>query len=244
MSDFPVIELDSTDSTNNYAMQLIDANKAQPGMTIVARQQRVGKGQRGRTWLDEPGQSLLMSIIAEPKRPLKEQFVFSAAVAVAVANVLQKLSPGTEVKIKWPNDIIINDKKAGGILIENILRGSQWTHSIIGIGINVKQEKFHWSLSNATSIKIAFGIEPDMRILRQEITNKVLAGVDAPFPAASVMQAYNNLLYMRDSKQKLSRDTFDWMVTVLSVLEDGRLEVKLQDATKEYYQHGEVKWEW
>ena len=138
-SHLPIIELDSIDSTNNYAMQLIDANKAQHGLTIVTQSQSEGKGQRGKTWLDAPGQSLLMSIIIHPKKEINDQFVFNAAVAVAIANVLQKSNHNWDIRIKWPNDIIINAKKAGGILIENILRGSRWTHSVVGLGLNVKQ---------------------------------------------------------------------------------------------------------
>ena len=120
LSEYPIIELDSIDSTNNYAMQLIDANKAQHGLTIVAQKQLAGKGQRGNTWADTPGESLLMSIIAMPDRAIHEQFVFSASVAVAIAKVLQKLNNNWQVNVKWPNDIIVNDKKAGGILIENV----------------------------------------------------------------------------------------------------------------------------
>lgn len=244
MSDFPVIELDYIDSTNNYAMQLIDANKALPGTTIVARQQGGGKGQRGRAWIDEPGQSLLMSIIVVPRRPLTEQFVFSASVAVAIANVLQKLSSSIPVYIKWPNDIIINDKKAGGILIENILRGSQWTHSIIGIGINVQQSQFSSSLPSATSLRIAFHKDVTISWLCDQVSREVQAAVAQVQPANRVMDEYNDVLYKRDRKQLVSQGTMDWTVTVLSVGADGRLEAKLQDGTKEYYQHGEVKWEY
>ena len=244
LSDFPLIELDFIDSTNNYAMQLIDANKAQPGLTIVARQQGLGKGQRGKAWIDEPGQSLLMSIIVTPVQSVREQFVFSASIAVAIANVLQKLLPNCDVRIKWPNDIIINDKKAGGILIENILRGAQWTHSIIGIGLNVKQDKFPDSLPFATSLRIASGIDFDLAYIRDSLREQIQSAVLFPFSPAVTMRSYNEFLYKRNLKQRLSNDLIDYVVTVLSVQPDGMLEVKIQDGTKEYYQHGQVKREW
>src|SRR5690606_38514963 len=117
--DNPIIELDEIDSTNNYAMGLLNADKACMGLTIVARSQTKGKGQRGRVWQDQPGASLSMSMIVEPERGLDAQFVFIAQVALAVADALQGLDNNMDVAIKWPNDIIINDKKAGGILIEN-----------------------------------------------------------------------------------------------------------------------------
>ena len=86
LSDLPIIELDSIDSTNNYAMQLIDANKAQQGMTIVAQSQSAGKGQRGRLWIDEPGQSLLMSITAN-KRSIRIQRICSGGCGPCSATI-------------------------------------------------------------------------------------------------------------------------------------------------------------
>src|SRR5689334_16225981 len=84
ISDAPIIELDTIDSTNNYAMRLIDADTAQSGLTIVAGQQTMGKGQRGRQWLDKPGENLLMSIIIAPAYSLEEQFIFNMAVTSAI----------------------------------------------------------------------------------------------------------------------------------------------------------------
>jgi BirA family biotin operon repressor/biotin-[acetyl-CoA-carboxylase] ligase len=244
VSEFPVIELDFIDSTNNYAMQLIDANKAQPGLTIVAKRQGAGKGQRGKAWLDEPGSSLLMSIIVTPRQSVMEQFVFSASVAVSIANVLQNLMPEQLIEVKWPNDIIINDKKAGGILIENILRGSQWVHSIVGVGINVRQDKFPSSIPYATSLKLASGRDIDLKELMGLIQERIQAAVTFPQSVPRTIHAYNEVLYRRGKKQRLSIDSMDFEVTVLSVLANGTLEVKLQDGTLEYYQHGQVNWVW
>src|SRR6478672_5010264 len=105
--DAPIIELDNIDSTNNYAMRLIDADKAQPGLTIVARRQESGKGQRGKIWVDSHGESVLMSIIVKPGMEIKDQFLFSISIALAVAHSLKYLNNDWDLKIKWPNDIII-----------------------------------------------------------------------------------------------------------------------------------------
>src|SRR5690606_18341153 len=121
---------------------------------IVAEQQHSGKGQRGRHWQDEAGASLLMSLIIAPQKPVNQQFIFSAAVAIAVAQVVSELLPNQQIAIKWPNDLIINDKKAGGILIENILRGSTWSYAVAGIGLNVNQTLLP-QLPNATSLRLA-----------------------------------------------------------------------------------------
>ncbi|MBX2905850.1 MAG: biotin--[acetyl-CoA-carboxylase] ligase [Taibaiella sp.] len=243
--DLALIELDSIDSTNNYAMQLINDDKAQAGLTIVAKSQSNGRGQRGRMWMDEPGESLLMSIIVTPKQAIWEQFVFSASVVVSIANVLQNFLPGHPVRIKWPNDIIIHDKKAGGILIENVLRGSHWTHSIIGLGLNVHQKQIPNLLPHATSLTHATGQQFDMAQLRDRIREHILSAVLYPISTARIMQAYNNLLYKRGELQKFSDFNGSWMATILHTRTDGSLEVK-QDGTDQvqFFHHGQIKWEW
>jgi BirA family biotin operon repressor/biotin-[acetyl-CoA-carboxylase] ligase len=244
LSDLPIIELDSIDSTNNYAMQLIDADKSQNGMAIVARKQEAGKGQRGNTWKDTPGQSLLMSIIVTPKHEISKQFVFSASVAVAIANVLQKLNAEWKVNIKWPNDIIINDKKAGGILIENILRGSKWSHSIIGIGMNIQQTKFPQSLPFATSLKLESGTTYDITKIRELLREAILQAVLYPSADAGTMQSYNEYLYKRGVKQGFSEENKAWVATVLEAGADGVLKVQLENGDITLYRHGAVLWEW
>ncbi|MES2704564.1 MAG: biotin--[acetyl-CoA-carboxylase] ligase [Bacteroidota bacterium] len=244
MSDSPIIELDSVDSTNNYAMRLIDADKAQPGLTICARRQSAGKGQRGRVWVDAHGESLLMSIIVRPGMEIRDQFLFSVAKALAVAKVLQKLNKSWNLRIKWPNDIIINDKKAGGILIENILRGSNWTHSIIGIGVNVNQERMPEQLPNSTSLRAATGKEYNIREIREQLRLQILANTVMPAPAKTLLKQYNDLLFRKGEHQAFSNGGETWVTTIRGVKQDGALEVQLEDGTITQYYHGQVVWEW
>ncbi|MCW3123166.1 MAG: biotin--[acetyl-CoA-carboxylase] ligase [Flavipsychrobacter sp.] len=224
-------------------MQLIDADKALPGMTIVAQSQTEGKGQRGKSWVDTPGESLLMSVVTAPGRPITDQFVFNSSVAVSIANVLQKLDNNWDVHIKWPNDIIINDKKAGGILIENILRGSRWGHSVIGLGLNIKQEKFPPDLPYATSLKIASGRDFDVTAVRDALRESIITTTSNPLIALD-MKEYNQLLFKRGKKQRFSNAGGKWDATILSTLANGTLEVQLEDGTIVYYQHGQVLWDW
>ncbi len=243
LSHFPIIELDIVDSTNNYAMQLIDADKSRHGLTIVARSQTGGKGQRGKTWMDAPGSSLLMTVITDPGRPITDQFAFNCSIAVAIANVLQKLHAGWDVRIKWPNDIIISDKKAGGILIENILRGSRWSHSIIGLGLNVRQEKFPPELPFATSLKIASGFDFDMVSIRDSIRDSIISFTGNPLATLQMAQ-YNEYLYKRGRKQRFCDKDGKWDATILGVHANGTLEVQLEDGSIVFYHHGQAMWDW
>jgi BirA family transcriptional regulator, biotin operon repressor / biotin---[acetyl-CoA-carboxylase] ligase len=244
MSHFPIIELDTVDSTNNYAMKLIDADKAQHGLTVVTRSQSAGKGQRGKSWADTPDQSLLMSVITAPARPITDQFAFNASIAVAIANVLQKSCKITDIRIKWPNDIIINDKKAGGILIENILRGSKWTHSVIGLGLNVKQEHFPPELPFATSLKMAAGTDVEMEALTHWIIESIIETVDNHASAEMIMKSYNDFLYKRGSLQNFSDSNGQWDAEIVGANADGSLQLKVNNEKMISLHHGEAIWNW
>lgn len=242
--DAPIIELDTIDSTNNYAMRLIDADTAQPGLTIIAGTQTGGRGQRGNAWADEPGTSLLMSIITTPQYNIDAQFVFNAAATVAIADILQKLSENCDVRIKWPNDIIVNDKKAGGILIENVLRGSNWLYSIVGFGLNLSQAQFPAELPNATSLYIACGTIPDKKKLAGALRENILTNTAENRNTLEVMCQYNDYLYRRGNTQAFRKEEEEWIGIVQEVTADGKLHVTLPDGETVAYTHGKVEWVW
>ncbi len=244
MLDAPIIELDIIDSTNNYAMRLIDADTTQPGLTIAAKQQTQGKGQRGKVWNDEPGESILMSIILAPDTTLDMQFVFSSAVAVAVADVLSALFEGWDVCIKWPNDIIINDKKAGGILIENVIRAAKWTHAVVGIGLNVRQQRFPEELPLATSLAIASGKMFETDVLLGAIRQRVIEYTSRPMLNESMLKRFNEYLYRKGQPQKFTDNKTEWHALILETVKDGTIRVQTEKGAIVHYTHGEVIWKW
>jgi len=238
-----IIEFDTIDSTNNYAMQLIDANKAQHGTVVTAGSQWAGKGQRGRTWVAAPGESLLMSVVVVPARPIQQQFVFNASIAVAIAKYLQNMLAAANVRIKWPNDLIVNDKKAGGILIENVIRGSNWSFAVIGLGLNVNQDAFPQELPHATSLQRAAGCSFQVPELRDGIWSSIMEALSAPFSPEAVMEAYNAFLFRKDELQGFSKDGSTWFARVLQANADGTLSVQESDAVRQYM-HGQSTWDW
>lgn len=237
----PLIHLDTVDSTNNRAAQYIDADTAVDGLTIVSREQTAGKGQRGHLWKDEPGMALLMSIVFLPERTLDQQFAFSCAVAVAVAEVLASLDPVLCVRIKFPNDLIINDKKAGGILIENSLRGNHWTHAVVGIGINLMQTYFPPELPNATSLCLAGGrsVLPEelLPLIREHLVRTVKSGED-------MLARYNELLYRAGQNQTFSGPEGNWTAAVLGADAQGNLRVRMNSGAEYSFPHGRHEWVW
>ena len=165
----PLIKLSTIDSTNIYAMAQIKEGLAKSGSCYTADFQTNGKGQHGRIWESSKGQNLLCSYILELKTldALKnwtptDEIGFSAAIALG-ARAFFAAFAGSKTKIKKPNDIYFNDRKAGGILIENLVRGQEWTWAVIGIGMNINQTAFSSAAVNSVSSN---------PISLQEITNK------------------------------------------------------------------------
>ncbi len=242
--DAPVIALDSIDSTNNYAIRLIDADTAQAGLTVITASQTGGKGQRGKTWADEPGQSLLMSLVTTPLYAPDRQTVFNACVATAIADAIQDLYENWQVHIKWPNDIIVNDKKAGGVLIENILRGSKWSYAIIGFGLNVLQEALPADLPYATSLRIASGKVFAVKDVLNRIRSRILEETYSVQDTEAVMEKYNSYLYKRGEVQEFFNNELIVKATIQRALPTGQLEVALEDGSIQNLTHGSLNWRW
>jgi BirA family biotin operon repressor/biotin-[acetyl-CoA-carboxylase] ligase len=138
-------------------MVQIKQGLAKSGSCYTADFQTNGKGQHGRVWESSKGQNLLCSYILELNAldALKnwaptDQIGFSAAIALG-ARAFFAAFAGPETKIKKPNDIYFSDRKAGGILIENIVRGTAWTWTVIGIGMNINQSTFSSAAVNSVS---------------------------------------------------------------------------------------------
>jgi len=168
-----LIELDSVDSTNNFARQMLSNSKPVEGTVIVAREQFAGRGQMGSSWETEVGKNITLSVILYPDQlDADKQFFLNMAIALAVKDFCEFVL-NDEVKIKWPNDIYYHDSKLGGILIENTINGSKIASSIIGIGLNVNQEVFDVALPNPVSLiqvkKPVEALTYDMPVLVEEL---------------------------------------------------------------------------
>ena len=116
-----IVVLNSIDSSNNYAMQQVHAGLAEHGYAWFALEQTAGKGQRGKEWKGTKAENIAVSVVLETsKLGIGQQFRLSAAVAVGVLNFFSEYA-GAGCSIKWPNDLYWGDRKAGGILIENVI---------------------------------------------------------------------------------------------------------------------------
>ncbi|MCC6600493.1 MAG: biotin--[acetyl-CoA-carboxylase] ligase [Crocinitomicaceae bacterium] len=158
--DRAFISLESIASTNNYAAKLLKVSNPPDGTVITAQEQTQGKGQRGSQWFSEAGQNLLCSIVCYPKfLPVRQQFYLSKSVSLAVAEMLEEYLE-LPALIKWPNDIIVQEKKIAGLLLEFNWMETRIQSAVCGIGLNINQATFEYP--HATSVFLASGKKADI----------------------------------------------------------------------------------
>ncbi len=163
----------STKSTNDLAYKMAEEGAAE-GTCVFAEEQTKGKGRMSRLWVSEKG-GIYVSIILKPKMLPSETPKITLVAAVAVANALRR-STGLDFLIKWPNDIYINGKKACGILTEMKAEQDTTQFLIIGIGVNVNQDKKHLP-PHATSVSLELG----KQIFKVDLAKKILKEIEKQY---------------------------------------------------------------
>lgn len=236
----PLTILSRINSTNIYAMQEISDGLATNGKAYFTFEQTAGKGQRGKKWESEVGQNIMVSIVIKPENlTIQDIFLGNAAVSIACYDFFSALACD-ETSIKWPNDIYWRDRKAGGILIENIFSGQTWKHSVIGIGININQVKFDPNLPNPVSLLQITGKTFDLL----ELLNPLFQAIQSRWnqlytDKPAVLALYNEKLYKKDKLVTIKKDNRVFSATIKGVSANGQLEVFSTEA--EFLSHGEVE---
>jgi BirA family biotin operon repressor/biotin-[acetyl-CoA-carboxylase] ligase len=253
----PFIELQSVDSTNNYALGQLRAGLAQHGTAFFAHQQVAGKGQRGKIWRAERDSSLILSVALKPSPlPLSAQFQLSACVSVTVVDFFKKYAVDA-VKIKWPNDLYWHDRKAGGILIENIIgpssggsltkkhgeqQSSEWQWAVVGIGLNLNQEFFPSEVPNAVSLRQITGKKWEAGAMARELCELLDLNYRLLLNSgiSELYDRYLQNLYKRGHVVKLKKGARVFEAMVSSVTPTGELIIK--HSFEETIRTGEIEW--
>ena len=249
----PLIELSSIDSTNIYAISQIMEDKAVSGSCYRADFQTNGKGQQGKHWGSEKGENLLCSYVLDLSnlKKAKEtpqiansvaQFSLSVAVSLGVSDFFSSLA-GEETKIKWPNDLYWRDRKAGGILIENRIRGLDWTWSIIGIGINIHQTQFESQLGRPVSLKQITGKVFEIPLLLNALSASLTVRVNEWLQGdyEKMLLEYNNRLFKKDTIVKFKKGQILFSGKVIGVNHKGQLII--ENRIEQTFNFGELIWE-
>jgi BirA family biotin operon repressor/biotin-[acetyl-CoA-carboxylase] ligase len=184
-------------STNTVAADL--AEKAEDGTVIISDSQKKGRGRLGRSWSSPPGKNIYMSITMKPQLDTQDATLLTIMSAVSCATALRNFT-GLQVAIKWPNDLMVSEKKLGGILTEMKIEQGEILYAIIGIGINVNIDinEFPEDLRKiATSLKHETG----RPYSRTDIIARVLNETDTWY---HVLQEYGSMPVLSEWKRLAS----------------------------------------
>lgn len=237
-----IIHIAETDSTNNHLKQLVYQQDVEEGTVVYCDFQTAGKGQRGNSWESEYGKNLTFSIVLYPNIvKANEQFIISQLVSLSIAECLSKYTDS--ISIKWPNDIYWNNKKICGILIENALESDFIKNSVIGIGININQEKFVSNAPNPISLKNVTGEDYNLASLLTDIQNSILHLYSQvkEGKTESICQRYKELLFRHEGYHLYNDGTSDFQAKIVSVEPDGILILETQEGVRRSFAFKEVK---
>lgn len=239
----PIIQLEEVTSTNDFAQDLIRDHRVVNGTCVAASYQTAGKGQRGNKWVSQKN-NLLFSVIFFPDNlTVNRHFILNVAFSLAILDYL-KQKTNQNIQVKWPNDILINNKKICGILIENSIRGSQLNSIIAGIGININQVVFDGTYNYPpTSLKAITGTDYTVSTELKEVLtfiykryNEINIRTDD-----ELMDEYKSCLFRY--RQQISYLIHDVTETgILSnVNNEGLLEIENADGSVKKFIYPEIK---
>ena len=237
-----IIKLNATDSTNLYLKDLMNQRSIDDLSIVVADSQTLGRGQMGTTWESEPLKNLTFSILKKLNSDLfTNPFLVNICVSLAVFKALNSLNI-PDLRVKWPNDIMSGRFKICGILIENNLSGSRMLSSVIGIGLNVNQEKF-LNLPNVSSLKLltgrVFDLDELLRLLQLALKDSFMhfeqKGIE------EVWEHYERILFRKD-KPSTFKDANGHMFMgfIRGVSFQGKLVVALEDSLLKEFNMKEI----
>lgn len=217
-------DYEEIDSTNEEMNRLIMREDLAEGTIVRASYQSAGKGHAGNSWQSEKGQNLLFSMLLKPGFLSPESaFHLSRITSLSLYEII--VNQCDNVQIKWPNDLLVGDRKIAGILIENTIFHHAISHSILGIGINVNQTTFDASIPATTSLKIEKGCHIDMDSLLADFRNSMarwyhtlIAGHEGV-----IMESYHQRLYRRGVRAYYRSAAGRFAAVIRDVLPTGEL---------------------
>jgi len=214
-------------STNTLAAELGQKVETPEGTVVITDHQTAGRGQRGNTWEAQPGKNLTFSLILKPDfLAAKDQFQLNEAISVGIARYIASFL-AYKIAIKWPNDILVQDKKVCGILIENHLNSENIGCSIVGIGLNINQQSFTdpsaESIGMITGKEYLLGDEFGVLLHSLELCYLELKKGKQP----ELENKYLELLYRKGEIHRFASNTDVFEGTIVGVNEEGKLRINV-----------------
>ena len=239
-----IIKLDTIGSTNSFLKDLVSNSILENYTVVTAESQTNGRGQMGGIWVSEKGKNLIMSVFVSLNEwRIRDTVYLNFAVSLAVFKTLNELGL-PKLSIKWPNDILSDNKKICGILLENSINSEFLKSSVIGIGVNVNQEVFVGDLLLTSSIKNILGNSVDRSQLLKDIVTQLKEElclcVEGSF--STIKEQYLSVLY-RYLKPSMfqKKDGNVFMGKIIGVNSIGNLEIEIENESIQTFGLKEVK---
>lgn len=241
IGEYNIVWQEEISSTNEYASQYLKKHKNCDKIVIGAYSQYSGRGQRDNKWESQDYKNLTISILFKPSFvEAMSQFRISEIISLGVFDYLSVRTK--DVKIKWPNDIYINDKKIAGILIEHLIMGPSIASSICGLGLNINQEIFKSDAPNPVSLKQITGEEYDI----DNVLEDLLACIDRRYKmleeggAILLRRDYHSALYRRNEYHMFKNESKTFEAKIVGVNEIGQLVLEDKTGESTFYNFKEV----
>lgn len=226
-----IIKLDAINSTNDYLKGLLQRQFVENFTIITAENQTNGRGQMGSEWKIESGKNLTFSVLIKDLLvEISHIFHLNVAVAMSIIETLSEL----EIKdcaIKWPNDILAEGKKVGGVLIENSIKSDGEIFSIIGIGLNVNQKSFQ-NLPKASSLSVLKNCDFDKEEILISIAKNLNRNISLIMNknTTEIWKKYHSKLYKKGIPMPFEgKDGKKFMGIIKGVDQAGKLNVILEN---------------
>ena len=237
-----MIKLDAIDSTNSYLKKLLLKENVNDFTVVVSKHQTNGRGRNGNLWANKPSLNLAFSVYKRfTNFSVNEKFMLNIVSSVSVYEVLKKYKLNN-LTIKWPNDIMTENKKIAGILIENSVRGNKINHSVIGVGININQSQF-LDLPNATSVFLESGKKHSVEKIAVELKDAIKKNfTNFEIRETELIEFYNNVLYKRNVTTDFTTvDAKKIQGTIIGVNKEGTLSLKQKNHKVFEFSENQIK---
>lgn len=240
-----ILYYDETDSTNRRIRQAAD-DGAPHGTLAVADRQTMGKGRRGRTWVSPAGCSIYMSVLLRPEIQPERASMLTLVMAVSTAEGIRDClseEEGSRLRIKWPNDIIIDGKKLAGILTEMNAQIDYINHVTIGVGINVNTAAFPDDLQYAASLRTEFGRTFRRSVLIAAVMKRLEENYEIFMETGDLsrlLERYCSMLVNLNRDVLVIRPLEEYRAHAVGIEPTGELIVRKEDGTVEKVYAGDV----
>ena len=239
MTAYNIIKVNATKSTNDKVKMLIKSKKINDKDVISAKYQYKGKGQLGSRWFSSYGNNLLCSLYLEFTEDFNLPiYALNFATSLSVLKTVNFFSK-EKCFIKWPNDILSENRKISGILIENSFKSSDLAYSIIGTGINVNQTRFN-NLKHATSLKQISGKNIDLDEVLDQLLKNYATYFKRIHDIKYLSKEFNQNLYGKNKCKFLIKEKI-FNGKVERVLHNGNLVAQIENIGSKEFKSSEIK---